>query len=204
MGSYPVVLELRDRAVLVVGGGTVAERKVDGLLRVGARPTVVSPALSARLHTWAREGRIGWIGRSYRHGDVAGHALVFVATDDDTVNAEVAAEARERGTWVNAADDRPHCDFTLPSVLRRGDLTVAVSTGGASPALARAIREELESYFTDAYRVLADVAGEARREAGARFSGDAWRRALDGELLCLIAAGRREAAKSRLLERLLA
>ena len=202
MGSYPVVLELRDRAVLVVGGGTVAEHKVDGLLRVGARPTVVSPALAARLHSWAREGRIRWIGRSYRHGDVAGHALVFVATDDGTVNAEVAAEARARGTWVNAADDPPHCDFTLPSVLRRGELTVAVSTGGTSPALARAIREELESYFTDDYRVLADVAGEARREVGARFSGDAWRRALDGELLRLIATGRREAAKTRLLERL--
>lgn len=202
MGSYPVVLELRDRAVLVVGGGTVAERKVDGLLRVGARPTVVSPALSARLHSWACEGRIRWIGRSYRHGDVAGHALVFVATDDGTVNAEVAGEARARGTWVNAADDPPHCDFSLPSVLRRGELTVAVSTGGTSPALARAIREELESYFTDDYRMLADVAGEARREAGTRFSADAWRRALDGELLRLIAADRREAAKRRLLERL--
>lgn len=202
MGSYPVVLELRDRAVLVVGGGSVAERKVDGLLGVGARPTVVSPALSARLHSWAHEGRVRWIARSYRHGDAAGHALVFVATDNGTVNAEVAAEARERGTWVNAADDPPHCDFTLPSVLRRGELTVAVATGGTSPSLARAIREELESHFTDDYRVLADVAGEVRREAGARFSGDAWRRALDGELLRLIATGRREAAKTRLLERL--
>ena len=115
MGSYPVVLELRDRPVLVVGGGAVAERKVDGLLQVGDLPTVVSPTLTERLEAWARESRIRWIDRSYRHRDVAGHALVFVATDDAAVNAEAAGEARARGTWVNAADDPPHCEFTLPS-----------------------------------------------------------------------------------------
>ena len=202
MGSYPVVLELRDRPVLVVGGGAVAERKVDGLLQVGALPTVVSPTLTERLEAWARESRIRWIDRSYRHGDVAGHALVFVATDDGAVNAEAAGEARARGIWVNAADDPPHCEFTLPSVLRRGELTVAVSTGGTSPALARAIREELESYFTDDYRTLADVASEARRDLGARLDSDTWHRALDSELRRLVAAGQREAAKTHLLARL--
>ena len=202
MGFYPIVLELRDRPVLVVGGGSVAERKVDGLLQAGARPTLVSPMLSEGLQTHARAGRIRWIDRSYRRGDVAGHALVVVATDDGAVNAEVAAESRAHGVWVNAADDPPHCDFTLPSVLRRGKLTIAVSTGGTSPALARAIREELECYFTDDYRMLADVAGEARRELGARLDGETWRRALDSELRRLIATGQREAAKTHLLERL--
>ena len=202
MGFYPVVLELRDRVVLVVGSGAVAERKVGGLLEAGAWVTVVGPALTERLATWARAGRIRWIARAYRRGDVAGHALVFVATDDGAVNAEVAGEAREHGVWVNAADDPRHCDFTLPSVLRRGPLTVAVSTGGTSPALSRLIREELESYFTDDYRVLASVASQTRRELAARPDGETWRRALDGEVRGLIAMGQAEAARRRLLERL--
>jgi precorrin-2 dehydrogenase len=202
MGFYPVVLELVERPVLVVGGGAVAERKIDGLLEAGARVTAVSEIVTERLKVLAREGRIRWIARRYRQGDVAGSALVFVATDDGAVNGEVAAEAWTYGVWVNAADDPQHCDFILPSVLRRGELTVAVSTGGASPALSRIIREELESYFTDDYGVLASVASEARRELGARLDGEAWRRALDRELRRLIATGQREAAKTRLLERL--
>jgi siroheme synthase-like protein len=131
--------------------------------------------------------------------------LVFVATDDGAVTAEVASEGRRGGVWVNAADDPEHCDFILPSVLRRDTLTVAVSTGGTSPALARAIREELETYFTDAYRVLARLAGEARRElreSGATADADAWRRALDPALRRLIAEGREGEARARLLGRL--
>jgi siroheme synthase-like protein len=202
VGFYPVVLELGARPVLVVGGGAVAQRKVDGLLEAGARVTVVSPELTERLATWAREDRIRWLGRSYRRGDAVGHALVFVATDDVALNAEIASAARECGVWVNAADDPRHCDFILPSVLRRGPLTVAVSTGGASPALSRMIREELEAHFSDDYGVLASVAAQARRELEARCDGEHWRRALDGEVRRLIAAGQREAAKARLLERL--
>src|SRR5207245_1921238 len=121
----------------------------------------------------------------------AGRAVAPGATDDGAVSAEVASEGRRGGVWVNAADDPDHCDFILPSVLRRGALTVAVSTGGTSPALARAIREELETYFTDDYRVLARLAGEARRELrGSGATADAWRRALDPALRRLIAEGR--------------
>src|SRR2546422_9974422 len=125
---------------------------------------------------------------------------VFVATDDGAVNAEVASEGRRGGVWVNAADDLEHCDFILPSVLRRGALTVAVSTGGTSPALARAIREELETYFTDDYRVLARLAREARRAlrgSGATADADAWRRALDPALRRLIAEGPEDEARAR-------
>src|SRR5205809_93763 len=120
-------------------------------------------------------------------------------------NAEVASEGRRGGVWVNAADDPDHCDFILPSVLRRGALTVTVSTGGTSPALARAIREELETYFTDDYRVLARLAGEARcalRGSGAAADADAWRRALDPALRRLIVEGREDEARARLLGRL--
>ncbi|MBI4611497.1 MAG: bifunctional precorrin-2 dehydrogenase/sirohydrochlorin ferrochelatase [Candidatus Rokubacteria bacterium] len=207
MGYYPIFLELAGRSCLVVGGGAVAERKVEGLLAVGASVTVVAPALAPRLGELAREGRVRHVAREYRRGDLAGHQLVFVATDDGEANGSVAREGRERGVWVNAADDPAHCDFILPSVLRRGDLVVAVATGGASPALARVIREELEAYFTEEYTVLAQVAAEVRRELrqhARSVDGEAWRRALDADLRRLIAEGRREEAKERLLWRLTA
>src|SRR5437870_5472722 len=201
MGFYPIVLELGGRPCLVVGGGAVAERKVEALLEAGARVTVVSPTVTPHLASWAHEGKIHRVARAWERGDLAGHALVFVATDDGAANAEVASEGRRWGVWVNAADDPEHCDFILPSVLRRGTLTVAVSTGGTSPALARAIREELETYFTDDYR----VAGEARRAlrgSGAPADANAWRRALDHALRRLIAEGREDEARARLLGRL--
>jgi precorrin-2 dehydrogenase/sirohydrochlorin ferrochelatase len=205
VGGFPVVLELAGRPCLVVGGGPVAERKVDGLLEAGARVTIVSRRVTPGLHAAAGAGRVRLVPRAWEPGDLDGHALVFVATDDTAVNAAIAAAARARGVWVNAADDPAHCDFILPSVLRRGALTVAVSTGGASPALSRAIREELEAYFTEDYAVLARVAAEARRElrrAGLAAGADGWRGALDRDVRRLIAAGRADEAKRRLLDRL--
>jgi len=115
----------------------------------------------------------------------------------------VAREARERGVWVNAADDPAHCTFILPALVRRGDLTVAVATGGSSPALARAVREELEAYLTAEYATLAAIAAEARRElrvAGRQVTADAWRRALGPEVRRLIVERGRDDAKHRLLE----
>jgi len=135
---FPLFVELEGRPCVVLGGGAVAERKVEGLLAAGAVVTVVSPALSPALATLASAGRIAHVARSYTHGDLRGAALAFAATDDGGVNAAVALEGRARGVWVNAADDPAHCDAILPAVVRRGAVTVAVSTGGASPALARA------------------------------------------------------------------
>lgn len=205
MGFYPLFLELAGRACVVIGGGAVAERKVEGLLQVEASVTVISPTLSDRLEAWKTEGRIRHLRRDYGPGDLAGSQLAFVATDDGDVNAAVAREGRERGVWVNAADDPAHCDFILPSVLRRGPLAVAVATGGSSPALSRAVREELEAYFTPDYTVLAEIAAEVRRdlkERGRTLDGQAWRQALDGDLRRLIAEGRRDEAKARLFWRL--
>ncbi len=204
-GYYPVALDLRDRPCLVVGGGPVAEAKVEGLLAAGARVTVVSPALSERLESWARADRIAHARREYTAADLDGQQLVFSATDRHDVTETVARDARQRGVWVNAADDPKYCDFLLPSVLQRGRLQVAVSTGGASPALAARVRRDLESYFTPEYEELVELAAEVRSElraSGRRADASAWRAALDVDLRRLLAEGRRADARARLLDRL--
>jgi siroheme synthase-like protein len=202
---FPVMLDLAGRECLVVGGGVVAARKVAGLLDAGARVTVVSPVLAPAVLDIARDGRLRWWPREYASGDVAGFALVMVATDDDVVNALVAAEARERASWVNCADDPARCDFILPSVLRRGPLTVAVSTGGASPTVAHMVREELEAVLPPDYAALTEMVADVRRglrERGIALDAQRWRDALDGELKRLVAAGRPAEARERLRERL--
>ena len=205
VGYYPIALDLRGRRALVVGGGGVAERKLDGLLAAGARVTLVAPRLTRRLATLARAGRVEHVARRYAAGDLDGHALVLVAVGDAAVSRTVAEEARARGVWVNVADAPDRCDFILPSVLRRGELVVAVSTGGASPALARAVRERLETVITAEYAALAALVAGVRRElrdGGLAPAADAWARALDDELRRLVAEGRVGEARGRLLERL--
>ncbi len=205
MGPYPVVLDLGGRPVLVVGGGAVAERKVEGLRAACASITVVSPRVSARLAKMADDGDIRVRRRAYRRSDLRGVAIVFAATDDRNLNAAVAADARRRRIWVNAADDPDHCDFILPSVLRRGSLLVSVTTGGRSPALARIVREELERLLGSDYALLTDLAGDVRRELrtrGEQAPAEAWTTALRGDVRRLVAAGRREEARRCLLEAL--
>ena len=205
MGHYPIFLNIEGRRCVVIGGGPVAERKVEGLLRDGASVTVISPSLTKSLESLANEENIRHLARDYREGDLADYQLAFAVTGDDGVNAAVAREGRERGVWVNAADDPAHCDFILPSVLRRGELVVAVATGGSSPALSRVIREELESYFSEDYATLAAIAAEVRRELKDRSvnpKAEDWRQALGNGLRRLIAAGKQGEAKAYLLKRL--
>jgi len=205
MAYYPIFLNLTGQPCIVIGGGAVAERKVEGLLQAGAWVTVVSPTLTSKLISVAAQEAIRHIPRAYQAGDLRGYALAFVATADPGVSAEVATEGRDLGVWVNAADDPSHCDFILPSLLQRGELMVAVSSGGSSPALSRAIREELESYFTEDYTTLAEVVGEVRGELKNRclFPGaEAWRRALNGEVRALIKDRSREQVRNYLLKQL--
>lgn len=203
--AYPIMLDLAGRPCLVVGGRPVAERKIEGLLAAEARVTVVSPSLTPALLALAAEARLHWRPREYAAGDAAGFALVMVATSDASVSDAVSAECRERGVWVNCADVPVRCDFILPAVFRRGALTVAVSTGGASPTMARLVREELDARLPDDVAPLTDVMAEVRRslrEGGISFDAERWWQALDQELRSLAAAGRTREAQARLRERL--
>jgi precorrin-2 dehydrogenase/sirohydrochlorin ferrochelatase len=205
MGYYPIFLEMKDRRCVVIGGGAVAERKVEGLVAVGANVTVISPVITDGLRDLLTQGAIRHVAREYQASDRAGYDLVFVATDNSEINAAVFSEARSLRIWVNSADDPDHCDFILPAVIRRGDLTVAVSTGGASPAVTRAIREELDEYFTADYARFIQIAGEVRRELREKSvspPASAWNRALQGDFRRLIKEGRPVQAKELLLETL--
>lgn len=195
--AFPVLLDLRGRPCVVVGGGPVAARRAAALLAAGARLTVVSPELEPELTGWARAGRLRHLARAFRARDLDGAVLAFAATGDADIDAAVAQAGRARGVWVNAADDPAHCDFLLPAVLRRGPLVVAVGTGGASPALARLVRDELERLIGPDHEVLAELAGAVRLELhgrGLRAPGEAWRRALGPEVRRLIGAGQRQEA----------
>ncbi len=207
MALFPLFVELAGRPCVVLGGGAVAERKVQSLLEAGALVTVVSPSLTPALRAHVSAGRVAHIGRVYTRGDLAGASLAFAATDDGAINAAVAREGRERGVWVNAADDPAHCDAILPAIVRRGAITIAVGTGGASPALARAVRERVELALPEAYGALAEVAGSVRRElraAGRRASAEAWQEALRDGLAPLLDGGGRDEALRRLRARLVA
>lgn len=205
MGYYPVFLELKDRSCLVVGGGNVAVQKVSGLLAADARVIVVSPELRPELQALLDDGKISHIAREYDAADIEGMQLVMVATDDGAVNHRVASDCRRRHIWVNASDDPPNCDFILPSVVRKGKITLAASTSGSSPALARRLREELEVYLSDDFEPLADLLAEVRQELRARHivvDAETWQRAIDGQLRALLAQRRYGQARARLIARL--
>ncbi len=206
MALYPIFVETRGRRVIVIGGGHVGAEKVRGLLAGEADVTVVSPSLIPELEELRDAGRIHHFDRSYDERDLdAGFEFVMIATDDGTINAKVAAAARRRGIWVNAADDPKHCDFILPAVVRKGKITLAASTSGASPALARRLREELDAYLTPDMPALADLLAEVRQEVRARgikIASDAWQEAIDEELRILLAQRKYEQARALLLERL--
>src|SRR4029453_11774312 len=162
---FPVFLDLRGRRCLVVGGGEIGERKTRALLECGARVTIVSPLLTPGLAALAASGRLVHRARPFVRSDPRGCALAVAATGDPRVDRVVAAAARRWRALVNVVDRPQHCDFIVPAVLRRGELQIAVSTGGRSPAIAREIRRRLERCFGPEYGELISRAGEARRRA---------------------------------------
>lgn len=206
MALYPIFVECKDRPVLVIGGGHVGAEKVRGLLNAEADITVVAPALIDELREHRSAGRIKHIDREYEESDLdAGWHFVMIATDDGKVNREVREAAHRRRLWVNAADDPENCDFILPSVVRKGKITLAASTSGASPALARRLREELDAYLTEDMPALADLLAEVRQEVrrrGIKVENDTWQDAIDAPLRVLLAQRRYDEARARLIERL--
>jgi precorrin-2 dehydrogenase / sirohydrochlorin ferrochelatase len=151
MSLYPVFLKLEGRKVLVVGGGKVAEEKIYAALRSATDLTVVAPRVIEPIRLWAQQGRLKHVAEEYREGMARGCFLVIAATDSETVNRAVVEDAVRTGALVNAVDDPEYCSFYAPSVVSRGDFQIAISTGGASPALAQQVRRELEQRYGPEY-----------------------------------------------------
>jgi precorrin-2 dehydrogenase/sirohydrochlorin ferrochelatase len=163
---YPVFLDIHRMLCVVIGGGSVAERKVKGLLESGALVKLVSPEVSEDLAALAREERIEWRKKVYTPDDLTGAFLVFAATDNREIQDLICFQAQERGQLVNVADDPGCCNFHVPASIRRGDLTLAISTRGKSPAVAAMIRQNLEKEFGPEYGTLLHLMSLVRQHAG--------------------------------------
>lgn len=201
---YPVYLNLRGRRCVIVGGGTVAEGKIGRLLDSGADICVVSPDATPGLRQFVADGAVRWERRQYRRGDLDGAFIAIAATNDREVNRRIFEEAEARGVMLNAVDDPPNCSFIAPSIVQRGPVTLAVSTGGVSPALARKLRESLEASDDLAWADLSGVMAEARarlREAGllSRVAPQRWQCCLTPQLLAMAQDGRQAEAAETLL-----
>lgn len=205
---YPVMLDLRGRPVLFVGGGWETEAKVRGLLEAGAAVTLLSPLEHPGLEPLVHSGRISWLRRGYRRGDLAGFRLCIAHPPDRSLNALIAREARERGVWLNAVDDPARCDLILPAAHRQGDLVVAVSTGGAAPALGVRIRQRLAREYGPEYAPYLELLRSLRPVVLQAYPHDfearraAWYRMVDSPALGLLALGEPESARGVLLEAL--
>lgn len=201
---YLISLDLTDRECLVVGGGQVAERKVRSLLECGARVRVVSPEITPGLKALAEEGRIAYRPGFYRASDLEGVFLVIGSTDREEVNSQVAGDCSARNLLVNIVDDPARGNFFVPAVLRRSSLTIAVSTGGKSPMLARKIREEMENTYGPQYGEFLDMLGALREEvirsvADGEKKRDILESLVDDTVLSLLREGRMDMLKERLL-----
>jgi siroheme synthase-like protein len=207
LASYPMFLNISGKRCVVIGGGQVARRKVRTLLEHGANVEIISPDLCPELNKLAETGEVKVLRRHYQAGDLQGAFLVIAASDDSEINRQVVKEAKGKSVLVNAADDPENSDFIAPSSVRRGDMTIAVSTTGRSPALTRKIRTRLEKEFGDEYASLVNLIAEVRAEVkrrGIKVSSDDWQEALDLDLMLdLLQKGDGEKAKAVLLDKLM-
>jgi len=151
MRYYPLNLDINQKLCVVIGGGRVAERKVEQLLAASGNVKVIAPQATDKLKKLDADGDIKLISREYGKGDLTGAALAFIATDEPSVNKDIVAEAHESGILINVGDMPEYCDFIVPAIVERGDVTLAISTGGASPALAAHLRRQIESVIGEEY-----------------------------------------------------
>ena len=199
---YPVYLKLSGRRCVIFGGGPVAEGKLSKLIDTGAQVTVVSPQVTPVVKALAQTGTVQWTPREYQTGDLEGAYLGIASTDDRLVNQQIAQEAERLGVVINVVDDPDLCTFIAPSVVERGPVTLAISTGGASPALARKLREALTNHPALEWADLAPVLSRARKEIkkrGVAVDAQRWQCCLNQDLLQLAQSGREEEALDQVL-----
>lgn len=205
MAHYPVFLDLRKRSCVVVGGCGMAEEKVKGLLTAGAHVTVISTDLAPGLEEMARDGRITWIDRGYHRGDLRLAFLAIVVAQPDRVVDAVWEEGRERKVLVNTLDDVPHCHFIAPAIVQRGDLSIAISTGGKAPVLAVRLRQLLEKLVGEEHARFLALAGTVRAPLAQQSPDfgtrrELWYRLIDSDVLDLLRQGNEPAALGRFEE----
>jgi uroporphyrin-III C-methyltransferase/precorrin-2 dehydrogenase/sirohydrochlorin ferrochelatase len=198
---YPISLELEGRPCVVIGGGEVAEHKARALLAAGAKVAVIAAEFTEGLEAVGSRGRVELVRRSYSRGDLEDAFLAIAATDDKAVNAKIFQEAEERGVLLNAVDDIEHCHFAVPSIVRRADFVLAISTGGKAPALSKRLRMELSEQFGPEYGTLVDLLGEVRdkvlpgRKVDFETWAGWWQMALEQDLVGLVRDGRVDEAR---------
>ena len=200
---YPAYLDIKDRLCVVIGAGKVAEGKVQQLLGAEAQVRIISPESTKFIKDLAGSGQVELIEKDYSTGDLDGAFIAIAATDNTNINRQIRDEASAEKVLLNVVDVTDLCDFIAPSIIERGPVTVAISTSGKSPALARKLRESLESEncncmpWADAAYLLAEVRSEVKESISP--SPELWQKALDDQLLDLIKSGDFSSAKSKLL-----
>ena len=162
---YPIFIDVENRDVVIIGGGTVCARKAETMLRYGARVTVVSPKFTDEIEAWAKEGLLRIKRKEYDDADLEGASMVIASTDDESVNSRVAADSRRRRIPVNVVDVTPLCEFIVPAIVESGSIQIAVSTGGKSPAVARTLKEDLKKLIGTEYAEINDLLGSLRDDA---------------------------------------
>ena len=197
---YPVYIQLKEQPCVVIGGGKIAEGKVEGLLAVEAKVTVISPDLTPHLQDLVKQNRITYLSRTYQPGDLTGAFIVICATDQAGINHQVWQEASTNNQLVNVVDDTPRCNFIAPSILRKGDLTIAISTSGKAPALAVRLKERLQRELGPEYERFLELAGKLREPLAHHIPDFETRKALwyelvDSDILETLARGDEDTAK---------
>ena len=196
---YPVYIEMRGQPCVVIGGGKIAEGKVDGLLAVAAQVKIVSPALTLHLQSLVAENKVTYIPRTYQTGDLIDAFMVICATDQPEINHQVWQDASANHQLVNVVDDTPRCNFIAASILRKGDLTIAISTSGKAPALAVRLKERFQAELGSEYERFLELSGQLR-EPLARHIPDfetrkkLWYELVDSDVLELLSQGDESAA----------
>ena len=202
---YPAFLDITNRLCIVVGGGKVAEAKILQLLEYKCLISVISPRITPCILSWVENGRISWESRPYESGDIANAFLVIAATDSTKVNIIISKEADLHKVLLNTVDNPILSNFIAPAIVRRGPVTLAISTNGTSPALARKFRECLSKSPLLEYADLAPLLSQVRKQVrsnGWKVRPDIWQKLITPELLSMIKSGREKEAKANLLKNL--